>query len=1276
MNAAALTSNKWVRRAGVTIVSVLALWAFLWLAVPPIAKSQLQKIASEKLGRQVTVGKIDFKPWTLELTLDDLRVAGADGAAPQVDIGRIYVDAELQSIVRLGPVIDALRIERPSFRLARKADGSFDFDDIVKRLTPAPDPAKPPGKPARFAIYNIAISGGSVDFDDQTVQRKHELRELVLNVPFISDLESKREITVEPKLAFVLNGSRFDSSAQATPFAQARKADAKIAFTGLDLVPYLGYIPAGQPARLLAGSLDADLDIDFQQAQTDGLRISGTLQVHNAKLADAQGRDLLGFESLRIALADVRPLERFVHLGEIELKAPDLVVARDAQGGLNLVAKDPATGAVQEAPAKAVETPEPAAPAAPDTAPAFRLQVDKVLLDGGRIGWHDQSIQPAATVEASGLHVEAGDIAWPMDKPATFSGSTRLGGARLQFKGEGTDQAANVQVETSGLPLSLAAPYLAQSLEPTLDGKLSGQLAVAWKKPDLLIKASQVTAEDLALTQGKTALASLGRFELTNAEVDLTGHTLSIEKLSASQPKVSVERDSAKRWMYERWLKTGDGAQAKAAAPKAAKPPPADANAKPWKLAIGAVAVEGGSIAYVDKAAGKAPVTADISALELSTGKIELGGKAPMALKVSGRIDTGRRSQPGQFAYQGQIGLAPLAVGGKVTLKSLPVHAFKAYFEDRTPNIDLRRFYLNYSGSVDYRAQADGPRVSVAGDTSADDVRVNSALSLPGNSGTDKLGRANNQLLRWKTLDMRGVKFSMAGKEPFRLDVRATTLTDFFARLVIDATGQLRLQDYTKAQRVVPEAPGDEASTRKAAGGGTVTTSREPVTQAANGAAAPAAAPAGGPPAPPAEAQVGAAPAAPAAAVAPPPQDTGPKPVMNFGPLKLVNGTVDFSDLFIRPNYSADVSELNGSLSTLSTDTPDGKPQLAELALTGKVQQTAALEVNGKLNPLVKPLVLDVVAKMHDLELAPLSPYSGRYTGYGIEQGKMSVDVNYKVAPDGQLTATNKLVLNQLRFTEEKVAGAQQTLPVRLAVALLADSDGVIDVDLPLSGSINDPQFSIGPLIWKAIGNLIVKAVAAPFKLLTGGLGGGSSESSGVPFDAGSAALTESTQASLDKVVKALTDRPQLRMTVIGTASLEKEGTAYQHQRLRELTQAEKRRVALRAGKDAADVAPVTDAEYPALLEDVYKRADIEKPRNFVGMAKGIPQKDMEELLMKQIQVTDETMRQLAIARGVAVRDYLLSKDLKSERLFLGAPQIKPTDAQWKPSAELKLDMR
>jgi hypothetical protein len=487
--------------------------------------------------------------------------------------------------------------------------------------------------------------------------------------------------------------------------------------------------------------------------------------------------------------------------------------------------------------------------------------------------------------------------------------------------------------------------------------------------------------------------------------------------------------------------------------------------------------------------------------------------------------------------------------------------------------VDIRRAFASYRGTVRYASAPAGMSLKLAGDTALDDFRANS-VSLTQSPGFD---RTTNQLLSWKTLSLRGLQVSLAPNAAPAVDVRETTLTDFFARVIVDPTGRLNLLNLTKkgeAEANAAAATSAEAKTRRSLGG-TSTTTRSPPQP--GGAPASAEAMVGGSPEP---AKAAPAPVSTAQAEG----DAGPRPVINFGPMSMVNGRIDFTDLFVKPNYSADLSELTGKLSSFSSNPPkgeSGRPALADLELRGKAQQTAALEITGKLNPLAKPLELDITAKMRDLDLAPLSPYSVRYSGHGIERGKMSMDVNYKIAADGQLTATNKLVLNQLQFGDE-VQGAPNSLPVRLAVALLADRNGVIDVDLPLSGSLNDPQFSIGPLIFKAIINLIVKAATSPFSLLTGGLGGGSGESSTITFEPGSSVLGTSAKEGLDKVVKALVERPNLQMTVVGTSSLEQEREAYQRQRLRQLTQAEKRRAAVRGGQAGTDVPPVTDAEYPS----------------------------------------------------------------------------------------------
>ena len=148
---------------------------------------------------------------------------------------------------------------------------------------------------------------------------------------------------------------------------------------------------------------------------------------------------------------------------------------------------------------------------------------------------------------------------------------------------------------------------------------------------------------------------------------------------------------------------------------------------------------------------------------------------------------------------------------------------------------------------------------------------------------------------------------------------------------------------------------------------------------------------------------------------------------------------------------------------------------------------------------------LDLAGKARDIELPPLTPYSVKYAGYGIEKGKLAFDVHYRVE-NRKLAAENRLVLDQLTFGERVESPTATKLPVLLAVALLKDRHGVIDIQLPISGSLDDPQFSVGGLIVRVIVNLITKAVTAPFALLASAFGGGE-ELSTLSFAPGSASI-------------------------------------------------------------------------------------------------------------------------------------------------------------------------
>lgn len=1239
--------NKWIRRSVWAVGSVLALWGVAWLVVPPIVKSQVEKFASTQLGRKVTLGDVDFKPWSLELTVHDLAVARADGvadASPQLFVKRFYIDAELQSLVRLAPVFDAIKVEAPYLSLTHLGDGHYDVDDILGRLSKST--GKPDGAALRFALYNLALSGGAMDFTDKPVGKIHALRDLQIDVPFLSNLASQRTVLVEPKLAFRLNGSRFDSSAQGTPFAQTRKTDATFKLTDLDVTSYLGYVPASLPVKLRSAILNADFKVAFEQSpKLASVKFSGTLQAGKVRLVGAGSKvnasnaakpedpELLDFDLLKLTLLDVRPLERVAHLGVVELSGPSLAVHRNKSGQLNLALFSKPENATENIAADASETGAKAVNDAKDS--AWKVDLAKLVVRRGAINWTDDGTAPAARLDLRDVALEASGIALPFVQPVQFGGSAKLapgaggkadkpaGVANVFFKGSASEQAANATVTLADLPLGLAGPYLAQFMTPALAGTLNAEFDVNWKtSPDpakpaaLWLDARQLTLDGVALTQGKASLVSVKQLQLEQAQVDLERRRLTVGKLSVTQPKASVGRGAGGRWMYENWLKTGRKTASSRATP-----------VKAWAVAIQDVALEGGAVTFVDKSVSK-PVAFDLAALSVQLKNFSTTGNKTFVANVSTRIRAGR-TEAGRVVWRGSAGLRPLAGQGRLEAVRVPVQAFEPYLADAL-NIELLRAETSFKGRVSYAQTAAGPVLKLSGDSTIEDFQANSvpihnvenapsagpattkrsALAAP---GPRQIG---DELLSWKVLSLRGLEAAMAPGTATTVSVKETVWSDFFARVNLNEAGRFNLQDVIKSS-------------------------------AQDTAAAPALA-----------------------------------PVISFGPVSFLGGRVHFSDHFIQPNYAANLTELTGKLSAFSSVSPPGAANLADLELRGRAEGTASLEILGKLNPLATPLALDIQGRVRDLELPPLSPYSVRYAGYGIERGKISMDVHYLVLPNGQLTASNNIVLNQLTFGD-KVEGAPASLPVKLAVALLADRHGVIDINLPVSGSLNDPQFKLGSLVFKLIVNLIGKAITSPFSLLASAFGGGADELSVVSFAPGSAVLSAEARPGLDKVAKAMIERPALTMTVVGTASLEVERDAFKREQLKALVQAEKRRAAVvngsvpgatiqREGAGGVTVA-VTADEYPALLKAVYRRADFPKPRNLLGMTKDIPVNEMEALLLAHLAVTDDAMRELAVQRGVTVRDYLASQKLPLDRLFLGAVKEVPSEAKWSPRAELNL---
>ena len=324
-------------------------------------------------------------------------------------------------------------------------------------------------------------------------------------------------------------------------------------------------------------------------------------------------------------------------------------------------------------------------------------------------------------------------------------------------------------------------------------------------------------------------------------------------------------------------------------------------------------------------------------------------------------------------------------------------------------------------------------------------------------------------------------------------------------------------------------------------------------------------------------------------------------------------------------------------------------PEPATVEVSGAVDDGAPLRISGKLHPLGPKLYTDIAGTAKGIELTRLTPYAARYAGYAIEKGTLSVTVRYKV-DGGKLEADNQVFLDQLTFGERVDSPDATKLPVLLAVSLLKNARGEIDVNLPISGSLDDPQFSVGGIIWKVILNLIGKAVTAPFALLTGG---SSSELGVVPFQPGSTELSTAARERLDALATKLKDRPALKLEGTGWADpdIDTEGLRQAH-----VDQLMRRAKAKSTGQEISEVV-VEPAERSTWLKAAYKAADIQKPRNLVGLAQSLPDDQMAALLKASAPVGKEALTALADERANAVKAYLADK-LDAERVRLTASKV------------------
>lgn len=374
--------------------------------------------------------------------------------------------------------------------------------------------------------------------------------------------------------------------------------------------------------------------------------------------------------------------------------------------------------------------------------------------------------------------------------------------------------------------------------------------------------------------------------------------------------------------------------------------------------------------------------------------------------------------------------------------------------------------------------------------------------------------------------------------------------------------------------------------------------------------------------------------------------------------LRIVGGNAEFADLSLTPQFGTHMYNLGGVVTGLSTD-----PATRTLVeLDGKVDEFGSARIRGSIQPFLATDFTDLKLTFRNLEMTKLTPYSGKFAGRKIDSGKLSLDLEYKVK-QRQLAGDNKFALNKLKLGERVDSPDAIKLPLDLAIALLEDSDGIIVLDLPVTGSLDDPQFSYGKIIWKAVVNVLTNLVAAPFRTLGGLLGISTDKLEVVEFDFGAGTLLLPEQEKLKDIGQALAKRPALALTIAPAYEVKGDTRAIQELWIR-------RDVAQRMGlkiEPEQEPGPVdtTNPRAQKALKDLYDerfarqgevrtlKAELENTRDAMKSLHA----EMLERLTLQIPVTEPELQRLAQARGEAVKQTLVTLgQVDAGRISVGAP--------------------
>ncbi|HQR52880.1 MAG TPA: DUF748 domain-containing protein [Burkholderiales bacterium] len=1174
--------------AGGAVLAAVVLFAAIgFLAVPPLLRSQLEKLSQEKLQRTLTIGEIKVNPFDLKLEMRDVALKDKDGS-PLASFERLLVDYEIfPALTQRAFGFREISLARPLANVVVDREGMLNFARLIADATRDTPPKQESNEPLpRVIVDKLEIDRAGINFRDERraepfTSEVDPVAVLLTDLNTLPDREGKQSLVARTPEGEQL---KWEGEFTLSPL-QSRGT---IALTGLsgpklwrfgkDLVNF--EIPSG------TADVSAAYEVDLKQPQprVHATDIRAHLKGWAMKSHNKEDR-VLRLDSLEVGPGTFDLGGRTLVLDQIVASGGGMGAQRGSDNLINWVELLKLKGA---------EAARETAAVAADQKPA-----------GEESPWR---------IELKAFRVE------------------KFG---FTFSDDAAVQPYDASINDIGLAFAAAVDYAGTGSQITVE-----QIVLGLK--DLSLKPRNEQAPIL----------TLAGVELGTGAANYKDKSVQFDALKISKPRGEAWIDGDGKL---NWMGLAPREAAPAVAPERAEESRRAAEQQPWHIGLKTIEVVDGGVTFTDRGMTP-PVAVKVEPIRVRLDGASSDLKQPVSYDMEIGLPPG-----GQFTAKGTAVPATPQAEGTLALRDLPLKLGERYV-NRFALLVLKSGTVSAGGKYAFAMRDGKPTAQYKGGFQV------AKLDLIEEDTKERF-------LGWDLVDARDIDFKF---EPTRLDILEVRLDRPAGKFIIYEDRTLNIQRILRTTGDKGGKPEAAAQGKAAKPGGTGTATgaggeadrqvgREAATSSVRFGAAPAAKP---------QAKRAAAPTQAAAL---------PFPV-NIQRVRVNQGQLFFADLTLTPQFGTRIHDLNGTLNNLSTR-PGSK---AQMKLDGVVDEYGLARFAGDLSPFAPSDYLNVTATFRNVELTSMTPYSAKFAGYRIASGKLDADLAYLVQ-QRELKGDNKIVVDQLTLGEKVESPDALDLPLELGIALLKDADGKIDLGLPVSGSLDDPQFSIAGIVWKALTNVMKKIITAPFRALGALLGVSSEELEGVSFDPGSDELLPPEKAKLERVAAALDKRPQLK---IGIRPVYATQDAEAIRSLRVRTELAKRiGLKLKKGEDPGPM-DVTDPKNQDAIRGLFAerfgsdalakiRDDAEKAQSADGKpltpeAKEQMRAQIAETLLGKLeageQVSDEELKALAQRRADGVKaEFAAQGKLPAERISV--EPVEKVDAAGKKMIESKFTL-